>query len=83
MANDFSTTVVIDRPDRRGVRLSGGWHERPEVQPACARDRQGDGGTAWGRHHGFGKVIMPLAVRGARKDADAFGKRIKAAVEAS
>src|SRR3954447_21323661 len=33
--------------------------------------------------HGFGKVIMPLALRGARKDADAFGKRIKAAVEAS
>jgi uncharacterized protein YndB with AHSA1/START domain len=33
--------------------------------------------------HGFGKLIMPLAVRGARKDADAFGKRIKAAVEAS
>ena len=33
--------------------------------------------------HGFGKLIMPLAMRGARKDADAFGKRIKAAVEAS
>jgi uncharacterized protein YndB with AHSA1/START domain len=32
---------------------------------------------------GFGKLIIPLAVRGARKDADDFGKRIKAAVEAS
>jgi carbon monoxide dehydrogenase subunit G len=33
--------------------------------------------------HGFGKVILPLAARGARKDADAFAGRIKAAVEAS
>jgi uncharacterized protein YndB with AHSA1/START domain len=33
--------------------------------------------------HGFGKLIMPLAVRGARKDADGFGQRIKAAVEGS
>jgi uncharacterized protein YndB with AHSA1/START domain len=33
--------------------------------------------------HGFGKLLMPLAVRGARNDADNFGQRIKAAVEAS
>ena len=33
--------------------------------------------------HGFGKVILPLALRAARKDADAFAGRIKAAVEAS
>jgi uncharacterized protein YndB with AHSA1/START domain len=33
--------------------------------------------------HGFGKLLMPLAIRGARKDADNFGQRIKAAVEAS
>ena len=33
--------------------------------------------------HGFGKVILPLALRGAKKDADAFAGRIKAAVEAS
>jgi uncharacterized protein YndB with AHSA1/START domain len=33
--------------------------------------------------HGFGKVIVGLAVRAARKDAPAFGQRIKAAVEAS
>src|SRR3954467_1263082 len=32
--------------------------------------------------HGFGKVIVPLAARAARKDADAFVARIKAAVEA-
>jgi carbon monoxide dehydrogenase subunit G len=32
--------------------------------------------------HGFGKVIQPLALRAARKDADAFAGRIKAAVEA-
>ena len=32
--------------------------------------------------HGFGKVILPLAARAARKDADAFVGRIKAAVEA-
>ena len=33
--------------------------------------------------HGFGKVLMPLAVRAARKDADPFAHRIKDAVEAS
>lgn len=33
--------------------------------------------------HGFGKLILPLAARAARKDADAFVGRIKAAVEAS
>jgi carbon monoxide dehydrogenase subunit G len=33
--------------------------------------------------HGLGKLIAPLAVRAARKDADAFAQRIKAAVEAS
>jgi carbon monoxide dehydrogenase subunit G len=33
--------------------------------------------------HGFGKVILPLAARAARKDADPFVGRIKAAVEAS
>ena len=33
--------------------------------------------------HGFGKVILPLASRAARKDADAFAGRIKAAAEAS
>jgi carbon monoxide dehydrogenase subunit G len=33
--------------------------------------------------HGFGKLITPLALRAARKDAPAFAQRIKAAVEAS
>lgn len=33
--------------------------------------------------HGFGKVILPFALRGAKKDADAFAGRIKDAVEAS
>src|SRR3954469_17305145 len=33
--------------------------------------------------HGFGKVLMPLALRAARKDADPFAHRIKDAVEAS
>jgi len=33
--------------------------------------------------HGFGKLIAPLALRAARKDADAFANRIKTAVEAS
>ena len=32
--------------------------------------------------HGFGKLIQPLALRAARKDAPAFAARIKAAVEA-
>lgn len=33
--------------------------------------------------HGFGKLILPLALRAARKDADPFANRIKQAVEAS
>lgn len=32
--------------------------------------------------HGFGRVLLPLATRAAKKDADAFAGRIKAAVEA-
>lgn len=33
--------------------------------------------------HGFGKLILPLALRAARRDADAFAGRIKAAVESA
>jgi carbon monoxide dehydrogenase subunit G len=33
--------------------------------------------------HGFGKVILPLALRSARKGADDFANAIKAAVEGS
>jgi uncharacterized protein YndB with AHSA1/START domain len=33
--------------------------------------------------HGFGKLIEGFALRGARKDADAFAARIKAAIEPS
>src|SRR3954451_10015663 len=33
--------------------------------------------------HGLGKVLLPLAIRAAKKDADAFAGLIKAAVEAS
>jgi carbon monoxide dehydrogenase subunit G len=33
--------------------------------------------------HGFGKVIVPLAARAARKDAPAFVERIKTAIESS
>lgn len=33
--------------------------------------------------HGLGKLVAPLALKAARKDADAFANRIKAAVEAS
>jgi uncharacterized protein YndB with AHSA1/START domain len=33
--------------------------------------------------HGLGKLIAPMALRGARKGADDFGRAIKAAVEAS
>ena len=46
-----------------------------------------DGGTRLTLHnelegHGFGKLIAPLALRSARKDADPFAGRIKEAVEA-
>ena len=32
---------------------------------------------------GLGKLITPLALSGARRDADAFANRIKTAIEAS
>ncbi|MGD9959253.1 SRPBCC family protein [Nocardioides sp.] len=32
--------------------------------------------------HGFGKLVVGFALKAARKDADAFAQRIKAAVEA-
>jgi carbon monoxide dehydrogenase subunit G len=46
-----------------------------------------DGGTRLTVHnelegHGFGKVLLPLALWSARRDADAFAGRIKQAVEA-
>ena len=33
--------------------------------------------------HGLGKLLLGFALRAARKDADAFGRRIKDAIEAS
>jgi carbon monoxide dehydrogenase subunit G len=33
--------------------------------------------------HGLGKLLVPLALRAARKDGDGFAQRIKEAVEAS
>lgn len=33
--------------------------------------------------HGIGKLLVPLALRAARKDADAFAQRIKRAAEAA
>ena len=33
--------------------------------------------------HGIGKLLAPLAVRAAQKDADAFAERIKRAIESS
>jgi carbon monoxide dehydrogenase subunit G len=33
--------------------------------------------------HGIGKLLLPLALRAARKDADAFARRTKEAVEAA
>jgi hypothetical protein len=33
--------------------------------------------------HGLGKLLEPLALRGARKGADDFGRAIKAAVESA
>ena len=69
------------------------WSERSKnsiTVPTGGYDLEpaGDGATKMTIHnefegHGFGKVIIGLAARAARKDADAFAGRIKAAVEAS
>lgn len=69
------------------------WTERSKnviTVPAGGYDLEpaGEGATKMTIHnefagHGFGKVIIGLAARAARRDADAFAARIKAAVEAS
>lgn len=69
------------------------WAERSRnavtaVEGGYDLDPAGDGATKLTVHnvlegHGLGKLILPLALRMARKDADAFAHRIKAAVEAS
>jgi uncharacterized protein YndB with AHSA1/START domain len=124
MANDFRTTVVIDRPiaevfafladgtndskfSPRVLEIAKATEGPPGVGTVFASTVK-DAGMKTKREfrltdfepptkirwteqsknnvlegHGFGKLIMPLAMRGARKGADAFGKRIKAAVEAS
>jgi carbon monoxide dehydrogenase subunit G len=57
--------------------------------PGGGYDLEADGeGTRLTVHnelegHGVGKLLVPLALRAARKDADAFAERIKRAVEAS
>jgi carbon monoxide dehydrogenase subunit G len=43
----------------------------------------GDAATRMTILNSFGKAILPLALRAAKKDADALAARIKAAVEAS
>ena len=69
------------------------WSERSKnsiTVPTGGYDLEpaGDGATKMTIHNelegqGFGKLIIGLAARAARKDADAFAGRIKAAVEAS
>lgn len=52
-----------------------------DLAPEGAGTRVTLSNTLEGR--GFGKLIAPLALRGARSSADQFGQAIKAAVEAS
>lgn len=69
------------------------WAERSKnsiTVPAGGYDLEpaGDGATKMTifndfEGHGIGKVVLPLAARAAKKDADAFAGRIKAAVEAA
>ena len=68
------------------------WTERSKNQitvPTGGYDLEpADGGTRLTidnefEGHGFGKLILPLALRAARKDADDFAARIKQAVESA
>jgi hypothetical protein len=67
MAHDWSATTTINRP----------------IDQVFAFLADGTNDTKFSPRHGFGKVILPLALRGAKKDADALAGRIKAAAEAS
>ncbi|WP_328540325.1 SRPBCC family protein [Streptomyces sp. NBC_00344] len=68
------------------------WHERSKnlvtaVEGGYDLETTGEGGTRVRifnvlEGHGVGKLLAGLAVGAARKDAPAFGQRIKAAVEA-
>jgi carbon monoxide dehydrogenase subunit G len=76
----------FDPPTRIGwTELSKNLVTVPEGGYELAPD---DGGTRLAVYnelegHGFGRLLAPLALRAARKDADAFAQRIKQAVEAS
>ena len=76
---DQPTKIRWTELTKNAITVPGGGYD---LEPA------GDGATRMTilntfEGHGFGKVILPIALRGAKKDADAFAGRIKAAAEAS
>jgi carbon monoxide dehydrogenase subunit G len=76
----------FEAPTRiRWTELSKNMITVPEGGYDLAREGEGTRLTVHNEFegHGFGKLILPLALRSARKGADDFANAIKAAVEAS
>ena len=76
---DPPTRIRWTELTKNAITVPGGGYD---LEPA------GDGATRMTilntfEGHGFGKAILPFALRAAKKDADAFASRIKDAVEAS
>jgi carbon monoxide dehydrogenase subunit G len=76
----------FEAPTRiRWTELSKNMITVPEGGYDLAREGEGTRVTVHNEFegHGFGKLILPLALRSARKGADDFANAIKAAAEAS
>ena len=78
--------IEFERPTRiRWTELSNNAVTVPQGGYGLAQEDGGTRLTVYNEFegHGFGKLIAPLALRAARKDADPFAERIKRAIEAS
>jgi carbon monoxide dehydrogenase subunit G len=82
---EFKLTEFVPPTRIRWAELSKNLVTATEGGYDLAPDDQGTRLTVYNElaGHGVGKLLAPLALRAARKDADAFAERIKRAVEAS
>lgn len=87
MSGRFEASVEIDRPVEEVFTYLADGRNDPDFSPRVQEiTRTPDGPTAVGtvfRSSTVKDAGMGLAVSAARKDAPAFGRRIKAAAEAS
>jgi hypothetical protein len=84
MAGQFEATVEIDRPIAEVFAFLAEGTNDPKFSPRVQRiDKKPEGPTAVGTVFVSTVKDAGFALSMARKDAPAFGNRIKAAIEAS